>query len=206
MPYRDGRWRRVHGPHHRIEHKSHSHTCGCGKLAYRSKTEAKRAMREAQIRYAGESGHWGTYSCLTTHRPNGTVSSITFNGTYFIPAPDDHDFRLPHRFPRPGEDPTRVFCAPDCPAAQAPLIDRLIGINVPPPNPLLASYVDDHEDGEALMKHPDKTPATLARETTAAGLVFAEFWYATQARGDHHVVRLVDEVTEPRDGKASRGN
>jgi hypothetical protein len=65
MPYRDGRWRNVHGPHHRIEHKSHSHTCGCGKLAYRSKTEAKRAMREAQIRYAGESGHWGTYSCLT---------------------------------------------------------------------------------------------------------------------------------------------
>jgi hypothetical protein len=65
MPYREGRWRKTHGPHHRIEHKAHSHTCSCGKLAYRSKTEAKRAMREAQIRYAGESGHWGTYSCLT---------------------------------------------------------------------------------------------------------------------------------------------
>jgi hypothetical protein len=53
MPYREGRWRKTHGPHHRIEHKAHSHTCSCGKLAYRSKTEAKRAMREAQIRYAG---------------------------------------------------------------------------------------------------------------------------------------------------------
>lgn len=57
----------------------------------------------------------------------------------------------------------------------------------------------------ALMKHPDKTPATPHRETTAVGLVFAEFWYATQARGDHHVVRLVGEVTEPRDGRAGRG-
>jgi hypothetical protein len=90
-------------------------------------------------------------AAVVTHRPNGTVSSITFNGTYFIPAPDDHDFRLPHRFPRPGEDPTRVFCAPDCPAAQAPLIDRLIGIPVPPPNPNLAGYVGDSADDDGYL-------------------------------------------------------
>lgn len=64
MPYREGRWRNVHGPHHRIEHKSYAYTCGCGKLAYRSKTEAKRAMREAQDRYSGEPGHWNPYRCL----------------------------------------------------------------------------------------------------------------------------------------------
>jgi hypothetical protein len=54
------------------------------------------------------------------------------------------------------------------------------------------------------MKHPDKTPPTPARETTAAGIVFAEFWYATQARGDHHVVRLVDEVAA-REGRRGEG-
>jgi hypothetical protein len=56
-------------------------------------------------------------AAVVTHRPNGTVSSITFNGTYYVPAPDDHDFRLPHRFPRRGvEDPTRLFCDRRCPA------------------------------------------------------------------------------------------
>jgi hypothetical protein len=53
------------------------------------------------------------------------------------------------------------------------------------------------------MKHPDKTPPTPAREVTAAGLVFAEFWYATQARGDHRVVRLVGEV-DPNDQPEGR--
>lgn len=60
-----------------------------------------------------------------------------------------------------------------------------------------------HRDTRELMKHPDKTPATLPSDVTAAGLVFAEFWYATQARGDHHVVRLVGEVAAR---EARRGN
>lgn len=64
MPYRENRWRNVHNPHHRIEHEGYSHTCNCGKLAYRSKTEAKKAMREARDR-AGYDGHWGVYLCRT---------------------------------------------------------------------------------------------------------------------------------------------
>jgi len=65
MPYREGRWRNVHTPHHRIDHSGYSHTCSCGKLAYRSKTEAKRAMRKAQARYSGQPGHWNVYKCRT---------------------------------------------------------------------------------------------------------------------------------------------
>jgi len=64
MPYREGRWRNVHTPHHRIDHSGYSHTCACGKLAYRSKTEAKKAMKECRTRVGG-TGHWGTYLCRT---------------------------------------------------------------------------------------------------------------------------------------------
>lgn len=65
MPFREGRWRNVHTANHRIEHKGYSHTCRCGKLAYRSKAEAKRAMRVAQARYHGAGGHWNVYKCRT---------------------------------------------------------------------------------------------------------------------------------------------
>lgn len=90
MPYREGRWRNVHQPHHRVDHKGHAYTCPCGKLAYRSKTEAKRAMREAQNRYSGEPGHWGTYSCLTVagswhygHLPKSVVKGHISRGEVY---------------------------------------------------------------------------------------------------------------------------
>ena|SRR5882672_6132752 len=51
-----------------------------------------------------------------TRQPDGTVSSIIFDGIYFVPAPTDHDFRLRHFPPGPGDDPTRMFCPSDCPA------------------------------------------------------------------------------------------
>jgi len=66
VPYRDGRWRRVHSPYSHVVQEGYTHTCSCGKLAYRSKTEAKKAMREAQRRYAGSAGHWNAYKCGTT--------------------------------------------------------------------------------------------------------------------------------------------
>lgn len=90
MPYREGRWRRAHGPHHRINHKGYSHTCTCGKQAYRSKTEAKKAMREAQCRYAGQPGHWGTYLCRAAtgswhygHLPKSIVKGKTTRGEVY---------------------------------------------------------------------------------------------------------------------------
>jgi hypothetical protein len=90
MPYREGRWRNVHDPHHRIVHEGYSHTCQCGKLAYRSKTEAKRAMREAQDRYSGQPGHWNTYRCGTDpdafhygHLPKSVVKGHISRGEVY---------------------------------------------------------------------------------------------------------------------------
>lgn len=51
-----------------------------------------------------------------TRQPDGAVSSITFNGIYFVPAPTDHDWRLHHIMPGPGDDPTHVWCPKSCPA------------------------------------------------------------------------------------------
>lgn len=62
----------------------------CGKLAYRSKTEAKKAMRDAQTRYSGGTGHWNTYKCRSVadvfhygHLPQDIVKGVITRGEVY---------------------------------------------------------------------------------------------------------------------------
>lgn len=85
-------------------------------------------------------------AALLTRNDAGQVTNITFQGRWYVIAPTDHDYYLPHRFPRRGEDPTRVICPRECPAYAETRYDtrlHMVTDELPPiPLPVLHTAVE----------------------------------------------------------------